>query len=61
MTKMNFLMLQKQNYDIRYKKGYTDFSIHVQSAMQKEKNDMQLYTSYEQAKKERKNLWKTQE
>ena len=54
-------MLQKQNYDIRYKKGYTDFSIHVQSAMQKEKNDMQLYTSYEQAKKERKNLWKTQE
>ena len=27
----------------------------------KKKNDMQLYTSYEQAKKERKNLWKTQE
>ena len=54
-------MLQKQNYDIRYKKIYTDFSIHVQSAMQKEKNDMQLYTSHEQAKKERKNLWKTQE
>ena len=40
---MNFLMLQKQNYDIRYKKGYTDFSIHVQSAMQKEKRYAIIY------------------
>ena len=53
-------MLQKRNYDIRYKKDIQILTF-MYNLQCKKKNDMQLYTSYEQAKKERKNLWKTQE